>query len=77
MTMQGAVIEFHRDRLLIRDCDRRQQVIVHTPHARKFRPGDRIWIFYSGAMTKSIPPQISAIKIVPLSGIGPRCGHLL
>lgn len=75
MTMQGVVIESHRDHLLVRDCNKQQRVIVHTLHARQFRPGDRVWILYSGAMTMSIPPQITARKIVRLPGIGPRCGR--
>lgn len=73
--MQGIVIEVRRDHLLVRDVGRRQRVIVHTSKARQFRPGDRVWILYSGAMTMSIPPQITALKIIALPGIVQRHDH--
>ena len=50
-------------RLLVCDESTAQEVLVHTPQACCFRPGDRVCIEYSGAMTMSIPPQISADSI--------------
>lgn len=61
--MQGRVLRVGRDNLLLRDCETRQEVQVNTPMARRFRRGDRLIVLYSGAMTMSIPPQISAIEI--------------
>lgn len=77
MTMQAVVLEVQRDRLLVRDCFGKQAVIVHTSNTRQFRPGNRIWILYSGVMTLSIPPQIHALKIIVLPGIGPWCRGFL
>ena len=50
-------------RLLVCDCATDQEVVVHTDQACCFFPGDLVWIEYSGAMTMSIPPQISAERI--------------
>lgn len=63
MFMQAIVIEVQWGRLLVLDLDTRQQVIVITQDANQFRPGDFIRIWYSGAMTRSIPPQIYALRI--------------
>ena len=65
LIMQARVLRVRRDHLLVRDCGTGQQVQVNTHHARRFRMGQRIIIQYSGAMTMSIPPQISAIDITP------------
>lgn len=64
MIMRAIVIEVQWGRLLVLDLDIRQQVIVITPDASQFLPGDFIRIWYSGAMTRSIPPQIYALRIV-------------
>ena len=63
MLMQAVVIEVQWERLLVLDLDTRQTILVNTPDARRFRPGDLIRIRYNGVMTNSIPPQISASKI--------------
>lgn len=65
-TMHANVLRLERCRLLVCDCDTRQEVVVHTPAAQCFRPGDCVCIEYSGAMTRSIPPQISATCITKL-----------
>lgn len=85
MFMQAVVIESGWDQLLVLDLDTRQQVVVHTPQARMFRPGEQVMIWYSGAMTNSIPPQITALRIQrvpgnefqPLPPVQPPCrpGH--
>lgn len=64
--MRAIVIEVQWQRLLVLDLDARQQVLVNTPDARYFAPGDFVRIWFSGAMTRSIPPQITAIRIVPM-----------
>ena len=63
VTMLARVLQVRRDHLLVRDRDTDQTVRVNTPQARNFRPGNRVRIEYNGAMTMSIPPQISAIWI--------------
>lgn len=73
MTMQAIVIEVRRDQLLVLDFDSRRRVIVNTPHARRFSPGNIVRIRYSGVMTMSIPPQIYAISIFALPRFGPPC----
>lgn len=61
--MFAIVQEVRPDSLLVRDRRTRQDVLVHTPIARQFRPGDLVRILFSGAMTMSIPPQITAVRI--------------
>ena len=63
MLMQAVVIEVQWERLLVLDLDTRQTILVNTPDARRFRPGDLIRIRYNGVMANSIPPQISASNI--------------
>ena len=62
-TMIATVLEVRPDNLLVRDRRTSQEVLVHTSFARRFRPGDVVHILFSGAMTMSIPPQITAIRI--------------
>lgn len=66
MIMIATVLEVRQDSLLVRDRRTSQKVIVHTPLARRFRPGNILRILYSRAMTMSIPPQITAIHIVTI-----------
>lgn len=63
MTMCAAVLEISDNRLLVRDSRTRQEIVVNTRCNCNFRVGDRVRILYSGAMTRSIPPQINAIRI--------------
>lgn len=51
--------------LLVCDCSTRQEVLVRTNRARCFSCGDCVCIRFNGAMTMSIPPQITAICIEP------------
>lgn len=62
-TMIATVLEVQHGSLLVRDRRTSQEVIVHVRFARNFRRGDIVSILYSGAMTRSIPPQITAIRI--------------
>ena len=59
-TMCALVIEVREDALLVRDQSTCQEVQVNTSCAHCYSAGDRICIHYNGAMTASIPPQISA-----------------
>lgn len=72
MVMLAMVLSVESGSLLVRDLNTNQEVRVNTNDARRFSQGDRIAILYSGAMTRSIPPQISAISIQKLpAGIAP------
>ncbi|WP_186567046.1 hypothetical protein [Lawsonibacter celer] len=73
MLMQAIVIEVQWGRLLVLDLNTRQNVLVNTSDARWFSPGDMVRIWYNGAMTNSIPPQISALSItaVPQNPLPP------
>ncbi len=65
-TMIATIQDIQQNNLLVRDRRTAQDVLVHTRCARRFRSGDIVRILYSGAMTMSIPPQITAIRIVKL-----------
>ena len=60
MTMYAMVKVVGESSLLVYDFNTSQEVIVHTPNACFFIVGEEIFIKYSGAMTRSISPQISA-----------------
>ncbi|MDO4174582.1 MAG: hypothetical protein Q4D42_07440 [Eubacteriales bacterium] len=66
--MIATVLEVQENILLVRERRTAQRVLVHTLLARHFRPGDIVRILYSGAMTMSIPPQITAIHITRIGG---------
>lgn len=65
MIMNAVVIEVQPGRLLVLDLDTRQRVLVNTPEAWQWHSGDLVRIWYNGSMTRSIPPQISALGIAP------------
>ncbi len=71
--MLAIVLKVSRDRLLVRDIATGQNVVVNTANARRFQRGDRIGIWYNGIMTNSLPPQISATRIVRLFTPGGCC----
>lgn len=58
--MIAVVLQVREGSLLVRDLHNRQEVVVITPDARRFRVGDRVLIRFGGTMTASIPPQITA-----------------
>ena len=60
VTMSARVLRANCCELLVCDLRSCQEVLVHTGSACCFRPGQCVCITYSGAMTMSIPPQISA-----------------
>ncbi len=66
MTMYATVLRVQNGNLLVRDRKNAQEVVVHTRLARRFRRGDRLLVVYNGIMTMSLPPQITAIRIVRL-----------
>lgn len=75
VAMRANVLSVHNNRLVVFDHDMSQEVIVHTPQAYRFCVGDYILIQYRGAMTASIPPQISATSISVIPRCRPRRGH--
>lgn len=71
--MKARILRVNCCDLLVCDLCGCQEVLVHTNNACCFRPGQCVCIEYSGAMTMSIPPQISAICIKPLNHCGCNC----
>ena len=67
MIMTATVLSVQHNNLLVFDFSNRQQVQVNTNSAFRFCLGDLVRIRYNGAMTMSIPPQISATSIVRIS----------
>lgn len=63
MRMCAEILEIGNRQLLVRDSKTDQEIAVNTRCNCNFRVGDKVIIFYNGAMTASIPPQISAIRI--------------
>ncbi len=72
MTMQATVLEVRPDHLIVLDHSTVQKVRVNTPDARRFRMGNLVCIRYSGRMTMSLPPQISASRITVIPRFGPH-----
>lgn len=70
MLMIAIVREVRTDTLLVRDSFTSQDVIAHTNCAQRFFRGDMVRIWYNGIMTRSLPPQINAIRIRIISS---RC----
>lgn len=63
MNMIVTVIRVNRGNLLVRDSDSFDEVLVHYRNATRFSVGDHVRIAHDGKMTRSIPPQISAISV--------------
>ncbi len=70
MLMIATVREVQASSLLVRDRSTSQDVLVRTNNARCFSVGDRVGILFNGVMTRSIPPQITAIRIRRIFGSG-------
>ncbi len=75
MTMQGTVLSVRCDSLLVLDRRTNQMVRVNYAGSCRFRRGNLVCILYTGAMTRSIPPQITAIRVtrIPRFGFRPPC----
>ncbi len=69
-TMCATVLCAEHCHLCVCDHCTNQEVLVHAHNACCFCPGDHVCIEYSGAMTMSIPPQITATCITKI----PPCG---
>ena len=72
VTMKARVLRVCCCELLVCDLCTSQEVLVHTDKACCFCVGQCVCIEYRGAMTMSIPPQISA-DCVKLLGNGGCC----
>lgn len=66
MTMCARVIKVEEHHLVCCDLCKMQKVIVHTPRACCFCVGDEVRIRFCGAMTMSLPPQITACCITKI-----------
>lgn len=62
-TMLATVRQVCPRNLLVCDHSTDQEVLVHTANACCFSRGDCVCIHFSGVMTMSIPPQITATCI--------------
>lgn len=60
MTMCATVLRVQNGELLVCDHCTHQRIVVHSLATSCFQPGDRVRIEYDGAMTRSIPPQLTA-----------------
>ncbi len=70
VTLNARVLRVCRCELLVCDLCSCQEILVHTDDACRFQPGQCVTITYNGAMTMSIPPQISADCVRPLNNCG-------
>ena len=61
MTARVLYADFYQ--MLVCDCATNQEVIVHANNAHCFPRNECVCIRYNGAMTRSIPPQITATCI--------------
>lgn len=71
--MYARVLEVSCGTLLVRERCTDQEMLVRTGRACRFAEGDCVLIVYNGAMTRSIPPQITANRIRRVSGRCCRC----
>lgn len=63
MEMIATVISTDSRGLLVIDSATGNEVFVNFNNAGAFRPGDIVRILYTGTMTLSIPPQITATSV--------------
>lgn len=73
VTMNARVLRVCCCEMLVCDLCTCQEVLVHTSNACCFRPGQCVRITFNGAMTMSIPPQISADCVKPFNNGGNTC----
>ena len=63
LKMNAVIVEIHDKRLLVRDEQTNQDYVVNLKRNRRFDVGDKLVIHYGEAMTLSLPPHISAVRI--------------
>ena len=59
--MKATILRVCQCHLVVCDLCTCQEVVVHTPCACRFCRGETVCIRFNGAMTASIPPQITAL----------------
>lgn len=74
VTLNARVLRVCRCELLVCDQCGCQEVLVHTNDACRFQAGQCVSITYSGAMTMSIPPQITASCVRLMNSCGSSNG---
>ncbi len=67
-TLEATILQVCPCSLLVCDLCTSQEILVHTPCACHFHRGETVCIRFNGAMTASIPPQISAICVARIPG---------
>lgn len=72
MTMDAIVLQVNPGSLLVRDLSNNNEVLVNFRDSRRFSVGDNVRITYTGAMTFSIPPQITATSITRIPARPPQ-----
>lgn len=68
--MNAVILEIYDKRLLVRDEHTNQEYIVNLRRNRKLNVGDKVVIHYGEAMTLSLPPHISAVRIKKIQDDG-------
>lgn len=64
VTMTGTVVQAEGSQVLIQDSSTGQEIMVNTNYSTSnLAAGYLVRVVYDGAMTTSIPPQISAESI--------------
>ena len=63
LKMNAEILEISDKRLLVRDLHTNQEYVVNLRRNRKLSVGDEVTIHYGDAMTLSLPPHISAVRI--------------
>ena len=63
LKMNAKIVEVSDKRLFVRDLQTNQEYVVNLRRNCDFDIGDEVVIFYGEAMTLSLPPHISAVRI--------------
>lgn len=63
LKMNAEIVEVSDKRLLVHDLQTNQEYVVNLRRNRKLSVGDEVTIHYGEAMTLSLPPHISAVRI--------------
>ena len=61
--IHARVMRAERCCLWVCDLENEQILLVHCHNACCFAAGDHVCVQYNGVMTRSVPPQITAIDV--------------
>lgn len=67
MILIGTVERVGPGRFVLRERRNGRRVVVFTRQTRCIFPGDLVSVLYNGVMTRSFPPQVTAIAVRRLS----------